>query len=127
MIRYCSGLAGHFETNVDIASWDFQQTYPDENSDWDPTSLASPSRDFNLKGLQEPAFNLTVTAKGSVTAHLRPTLSFGITFEDTWKIGKCTAELAVDGWVRPRARRRIWRGRTRIHARSSTALTLARS
>lgn len=96
-------LAGHFETNVDIASWDFQQTYPDENSDWDPTSLASPSRDFNLKGLEQPTFNLSVTAKGSVTAHLRPTLSFGITFEDTWKIGKCTAELVVDGWVRARA------------------------
>lgn len=96
-------LAGHFETKVEIASWDFQQTYPEENSDWAPKSLEDPSRDFTLTGLKEPTFNLSVTAKGQMTAHLKPTMSFGIDFDDTWGISSCKAELLADGWVRLRA------------------------
>ncbi|KAI1412614.1 glycosyl hydrolases family 18-domain-containing protein [Hypoxylon sp. FL1857] len=42
-------LSGHFETKVDIASWDMQQTYPDENSEFDPKSLSDPQFDGQLK------------------------------------------------------------------------------
>lgn len=47
--------------------------------------------------------DLSVTASGHLTAHVIPTLSFGIEFDDYWDIGKCAAELLVDGWVRARA------------------------
>lgn len=96
-------IDGHFETKVDIASWDFQQTYPEANDDWKPKGVEKPSRDLNLKGLEKPTMDLSVTASGHLTAHVIPTLSFGIEFDDYWDIEKCAAELLVDGWVRARA------------------------
>jgi chitinase len=100
-------LAGHFETKVEIASWDFRQTYPQQTSEFDPESLHDPQRDFDIQGLKQPTFNFSVVAKGQVTAHLRPTLSFGIEFEKNWDIPKCTAELVAHGWVRARAQANI--------------------
>ncbi|KAI8631028.1 carbohydrate-binding module family 18 [Xylariaceae sp. FL1651] len=100
-------LAGHFETKVDIASWDMRQTYPDASGDFDPKSLSSPQRDFNLDGLKKPTFNASVVAQGQMTAYLKPTLSFGIEFDQRWKIGKCTAELVASGYVRLRAQANI--------------------
>lgn len=96
-------LAGHFETKVDIANWDMQQTYPDANGDFDPKSLSKPQRDFDLQGLKKPTWNASVKAQGHLTAYLKPTLSFGIEFDSRWKIGKCTAELVASGYVRVRA------------------------
>jgi chitinase len=96
-------IAGHFEAKVDIASWDFRQTYPEASSEFDPVSLRNPARDFDVKGLKQPTFDASVVAQGQMTAHLRPTLSFGIEFDPRWGIGKCTAELAADGFVRLRA------------------------
>ncbi|XDG10594.1 hypothetical protein ABKA04_010209 [Annulohypoxylon sp. FPYF3050] len=96
-------FAGHFETKVDISSWDIRQTYPDTNGDFDPKSLSAPQRDFNIAGLEKPTFNLSVTAQGHMAVYLKPTLSFGIEFDQRWKIGKCAAELVASGYVRLRA------------------------
>lgn len=96
-------LAGHFETKVEIANWDMQQTYPDVNGNYDPKSLSNPQRDFNLDGLKKPTWNASVKAQGQLTAYLKPTLSFGIEFDARWNVGKCTAELVASGYVRVRA------------------------
>lgn len=103
-------LAGHLETKVEVASWDFRQTYPQQTSEFDPKPLDDPQRDFDIKGLQQPTFNLTVVAEGQLTAHLRPTLSFGIEFDKSWDVPKCTAELVAEGWVRGRAKANILGG-----------------
>ncbi|KAI0436524.1 carbohydrate-binding module family 18 [Xylaria telfairii] len=103
-------LAGHLETKVEVASWDFRQTYPQQTSEFDPKPLNDPQRDFGTKGLQQPIFNLTVVAEGQLTAYLRPTLSFGIEFDKRWDVPKCTAELVAEGWVRGRAKANILGG-----------------
>ncbi|KAI0202235.1 hypothetical protein F4808DRAFT_468777 [Astrocystis sublimbata] len=103
-------LAGHLETKVEIASWNFRQTYPQQTSEFDPKSLDDPQRDFDLKGLQQPMFNASVVAEGQITAHLRPTLSFGIEFDKRWEVPKLIAELVAHGWVRGRAKANILGG-----------------
>lgn len=97
-------VSAHLESRVEIANWDFQQTYPDANGDFDPKSLASPQREFSYDGLQAPTFDASVNANGQLTAYLMPTLSFGIEFDPRWSIGKCTAELVATGSVTLRAR-----------------------
>src|SRR5262249_46791866 len=67
----------------------------------------APSRDLNVEGLREPGFEVEVEAFGYLEAHLMPTLSFGIQFDDHWKVEKCTAELVADGFVTLRAKSSI--------------------
>lgn len=94
-------LAGHLESRVDIASWDIQQTYPDQSSDWDPKALDEPSRDgTGLQGVKQPTFDYSVTATGHITAHLKPTFEFGIVFDKIWNVGDAKVDIIADGWVR---------------------------
>lgn len=93
-------LSGHLESRVDIASWDIQQTYPDQSSDWDPKALSSPQRAITLDGLKQPTFDYSVTATGQITAHLKPTFIFGIDFDKMWNVGAAKVEIEADGWMR---------------------------
>lgn len=94
-------LAGHLESRVDIASWDIQQTYPDQSSDWDPKALDEPSRDgTGLQGVKQPTFDYSVTTTGHITAHLKPTFEFGIAFDKMWNVGDAKVDIVADGWVR---------------------------
>lgn len=73
--------AGHLVSRVDITAWDIQQTYPDQDSEWDPKALASPQREITLDRLRQPEFDVSVKATGQITAHLKPTFIFGIDFD----------------------------------------------
>ncbi|KAK5654041.1 hypothetical protein OQA88_7719 [Cercophora sp. LCS_1] len=105
--RFKAGFAvqGRVEARVTLASWEIQQTYPEQgSSDRDPEALDAPKRDFDVNGLQEPTFDVTVDALGYLEAHLMPTLSFGIDFDEQWNVGKAAVELIADGYVRLRAK-----------------------
>ncbi|OBT39681.1 hypothetical protein VE00_09135 [Pseudogymnoascus sp. WSF 3629] len=99
-------LSGKLESKVSIASWDIQQTYPDQGSDWDPKSLTDVNRDgtASFDGLQQPTFDYEVMAGGSITAHLKPTISFGIAFDDMWHVGTAGVDVIADGWVKIEAK-----------------------
>lgn len=98
-------LSGKLESKVHIASWQIQQTYPDQNSDWDPKSLSEPSREGtgSFDGLQQPTFDYSVMATGSMTAHLKPTFEFGIIFDPMWNVGSAKVDVVADGWVQVKA------------------------
>lgn len=95
-------LSATIETKVDIASWEVQQTLPDASSDYDPKEIDAPdygdTGSFN--GLQPPQFYAEVVAEGQVTAHLKPSVEFGVRFDDTWKVGAAAVSITADGWVR---------------------------
>lgn len=93
-------LAGKLEARVQIAAWDVQQTYPDQNPEWNPKSLSQPLRNSDRNGLSEPEFDFSVVASGQLTAHLKPAVTFGIMFDEAWKIGAAKAEVVADGFVR---------------------------
>ena len=95
-------LAGHLESRVDIAKWDVQQTYPDQGANAGPKSLSNPDRDGtgDFDGLKQPTFDYSVTAKGEITAHLKPTFEFGIVFDKMWNVGDAKVAVVADGWTR---------------------------
>jgi len=95
-------LAGHLESRVDIAKWDVQQTYPDQGADAGPKALSDPSRDGtgDFEGLKQPSFDYSITTKGEITAHLKPTFEFGIVFDKMWKVGDAKVAVVADGWTR---------------------------
>ncbi|KFX92564.1 hypothetical protein V490_05317 [Pseudogymnoascus sp. VKM F-3557] len=99
-------LSGKLESKVSIASWDIQQTYPDQGSDWDPKSLSEVNRDgtASFDGLQQPTFDYEVMAGGSITAHLKPTISFGIAFDEMWHVGAAGVDVIADGWMKIEAK-----------------------
>lgn len=92
-------LAGHIESQVNLASWDVQQTYPDQETDENPRSETTPDRDGTQK-IGEPTFNYTVTADGQITAHVKPTVTFGLDFNKNFlDIGSAKIDLVADGSV----------------------------
>lgn len=92
-------FAGHLESQVNIASWEVQQTYPQQSSEYEPKGLDAPDRD-GTQILGEPTFDYSVSAQGAITAHLMPTFTFGIDFAERWKVDSCKVDLVADGWVR---------------------------
>ena len=98
-------LSGHLESKVQIASWDVQQTYPDQGDEWDPKALSKPNRDGTgtFGGIKQPTFDYAVTASGRITAHLKPTYEFGIVFDKMWNVDSAKVDVVADGWVRVRA------------------------
>ena len=92
-------VGAHVESNVRLASWDVRQTYPTEGNDWDPTATEKPNRD-GTQEILKPDFRYQVSANGFITAHVKPTFTFGIDFSDRFiKVPSCTANLVADGYV----------------------------
>ncbi|GME43871.1 Glycosyl hydrolases family 18 [Neofusicoccum parvum] len=88
-------VAGHLDAQVNIASWETQQTYPQE-SGYEPKSLDDPNRDGS-QTLGTPEFNWEVSASGQVEIHLKPTVTFGIVFDARWKVPDASVNLVADG------------------------------
>jgi chitinase len=95
-------FAGHLETKVELASWNVRQTFPDQGVgiDASPTQMGDPIDRTGTSGIGQPTFDFSVSASGDITAHLKPTFSFGIKFEDRWNVNPCQVQLVVDGYVR---------------------------
>ena len=94
-----ASLAAHLESQVKIAEWDVQQTFPDANHDWDPQATKHPNRDGTQR-IGEPTFNYSVSADGHLTAHIIPMITFGIDFnEDFISVDSATINLVADGFI----------------------------
>ncbi|KAL4783534.1 hypothetical protein BJX76DRAFT_368377 [Aspergillus varians] len=89
-------LAGHIEAAVTLASWEIQQTYP-QNDEHPPDALDEPDREAKTVG--KPSFDASVTASGEIALHLKPTVTFGIVFDDRWKVDRCSVDLVLDGYI----------------------------
>ncbi|KAL4962433.1 glycosyl hydrolases family 18-domain-containing protein [Aspergillus stella-maris] len=89
-------VAGHLEAAVTLASWEIQQTYPQED-EYPPQALDEPDREAKTVG--KPTFDASVTASGEIAIHLKPTVTFGIVFDDRWNVEKCAVDLVLDGYV----------------------------
>ena len=95
-------LSAHIVSEVNIAKWNVQQTFPDINSDWDPqaTSNVDPSGTQDLTPQGKPLFDASVAANGYLTAHLKPTITFGIEFNQNFiPIDPAAVNLVADGFV----------------------------
>ena len=93
-------LAGHLESQVNIAKWDVKQTFPDANKDYDPQATKEPDRD-GTQILGKPSFNYSVSADGSLTAHVKPTITFGLDFNKKFlDVASAKVDLVADGWCR---------------------------
>lgn len=94
-------LGAYFEANVNLAEWNVRQTYPDQGADWDPQSEGSgPDRD-GTQDLLSPEWQYGVSASGFVELHVKPTITFGVTFNPTFvKTDGVNVNLVADGWIR---------------------------
>ena len=95
-------LSGHIESNVNIAKWNVQQTFPDISADWDPqaSSNINPDGTQNTTPKDKPLFDASVAANGYLTTHLKPTITFGIEFNTNFiPIDPATVNLVADGFV----------------------------
>ncbi|KKY21949.1 putative glycosyl hydrolases family 18 protein [Diplodia seriata] len=90
-------LAGHFEAKTTLATWDVQQTYPDQGSTYEPKGLDAPNPSVGKPS--EPEFDLTLNAEGHISAHLRPTFRFGIDFDKWLEVDGCYVDLVAHGYV----------------------------
>jgi len=70
---------------------------PDQGSTYNPTNLANPNAETAEVG--SPTFDWSVSARGQVTAHVKPMVSFGITWNPFFGIGNCEVDLVADGYV----------------------------
>lgn len=92
-------LGAYFESNVNLAKWDIRQTYPDASHDWDPSATESPNRD-GTQELLSPQWEYGITADGFLQAHIKPTVTFGIDFNQNFlPIDSCTVSLVADGYI----------------------------
>ncbi|KAJ5598379.1 hypothetical protein N7537_008463 [Penicillium hordei] len=78
------------------ASADASITYP-QNNEYPEKALDEPDRE--AKTIGKPHFDASVSANGEIALHLKPTVSFGIDFDDRWKVPRCTVDLVLDGYV----------------------------
>ena len=92
-------LGVNFESRVKLAEWDIRQTYPVANGDWDPEASKTPDKN-GTQCVLEPDFEYGITLKGHLTAHVKPTITFGIDFnKDFIPIDSCAVNLVADGHV----------------------------
>ncbi|KAL2817250.1 hypothetical protein BDW59DRAFT_166064 [Aspergillus cavernicola] len=92
-------LGVNFESRVTLAEWDVRQTYPVANGDWDPEASKDPNKD-GTQNVLEPEFEYGFSLSGHLSAHVKPTLTFGIDWnEDFISIDSCAVNLVADGHV----------------------------
>lgn len=93
-----SFLGVNFQGTAKLAKWDTRQTYPAANDDWDPEST-KPNKD-GTQILEKPEFEWGFTLNGHVTAHVKPTITFGIDFNQKFlPVESCAVNLVADGYV----------------------------
>ncbi|KAL4984435.1 hypothetical protein BDW68DRAFT_193691 [Aspergillus falconensis] len=90
-------LSAHLQAEVNIVSWDIQQTYPQTNQ-YPMSALDSPNYD-GTQTLKSPSVDASVSAVGELALHLKPKVTFGIVFDDRWDVPDCSVDLVLDGFV----------------------------
>ena len=95
-------LSAHMVSEVNIAKWNVQQTFPDISGDWDPQASQNidPAGTQDLTPDGKHPFDASVAANGYLTAHLKPTITFGIDFNKGFiPIDPAGVNLVADGFV----------------------------
>ncbi|KAJ6052520.1 glycosyl hydrolases family 18-domain-containing protein [Penicillium canescens] len=90
-------VAGHVEAEVTVAKWDIRQTYP-ETDKYEPDAIDEPDYD-GTQTLGDPKFEASITARGEIVLHLKPTVQFGIDFDKRWGVDKATVDLVLDAYT----------------------------
>ncbi|KAG0153703.1 hypothetical protein PDIDSM_2358 [Penicillium digitatum] len=90
-------LSAHLKAEINIGSWDIQQTYPQTNQ-YPMAALESPNYD-GTQTLGTPSVSASVSAVGELALHLKPKVTFGIVFDDRWDVPDCSVDLVLDGYV----------------------------
>ena len=92
-------LSGKFQAHVTLAKWDTQLGFPELDSDDDPQDITDPNTD-GTQEIGKPAIDWSIDANGQITAHIKPTISFGIEFNRAFiSIDPATVNIVADGWV----------------------------
>lgn len=69
------------------------------NDNWDPEATKDPSKD-GTQNLMEPEFDYGLSLSGHISAHVKPTISFGIDFnKDFISIDSYAVNLVADGHI----------------------------
>ncbi|OQE12284.1 hypothetical protein PENVUL_c001G08374 [Penicillium vulpinum] len=74
-------VAGHLEAD--------NAAHPDQALD-EPNCEA--------KTIGKPFFDASVTANGKIALYLKSTVTFGIDFDNKWKVPRCAVDLVLDGY-----------------------------
>ncbi|RSL60097.1 hypothetical protein CEP53_005571 [Fusarium sp. AF-6] len=91
-------LGVNFETKVKLAEWDVYQTFPVVNKDWEPDVFDPSAR--SSKQTLEPEFEYGVSVSGHISAHVKPTITFGIDWNEKFtSLDSCAVNLVADGHV----------------------------
>lgn len=91
-------LGVKFESKVKLAEWNVYQTFPAIDENWEPDVFESASK----SGTQplEPEFEYGVSLSGHLSAHVKPTITFGIDWSDKFvSLDSCAVNLVADGHV----------------------------
>ncbi|RDW92951.1 uncharacterized protein DSM5745_00273 [Aspergillus mulundensis] len=101
-IEGAATLGVNFESRVKLAGWDIEQTYPipeTDKNDYTPQLEKSPNKD-GFQTPQVPEIEWSVGVNGYVTAHIKPSISFGIMWDDLFfDIEDCAVRLTADGHI----------------------------
>ncbi|KAL2752063.1 glycoside hydrolase family 18 protein [Sodiomyces alcalophilus JCM 7366] len=91
-------LGVHFESKVKLAEWNVYQTLPVIDEDWEPDVFDEAQK----SGTQplEPAFEYGVAVSGHLSAHVKPTVTFGIDWHSNFaSLESCAVNLVADGHI----------------------------
>ncbi|KAL3453554.1 hypothetical protein BJX65DRAFT_302452 [Aspergillus insuetus] len=101
-------LGVNFQATVQLAEWDVYQMYPVANEEWEPATSKPPAK---RGGTPKPEITWGISASGFITAHVKPTISFGIDFnQDLIPLKSCAVNLVADGYVRFHAEGQVGSG-----------------
>ncbi|KAL2807888.1 glycosyl hydrolases family 18-domain-containing protein [Aspergillus granulosus] len=92
-------LGVQFESKVKLGGWDIQQTYPIPSDEFKPELDKRPSKD-GIQTLSEPEFKYGLSLSGYISAHIKPTITFGIAWNQNFiPLDDCKVQLTADGHV----------------------------
>ncbi|RSL86747.1 hypothetical protein CDV31_016357 [Fusarium ambrosium] len=91
-------LGVNFETKVKLAEWDVYQTFPAVDKNWEPNVFNNAAK--SGKQILEPEFEYGVSVSGHISAHVKPTITFGIDWNEKFaSLDSCAVNLVADGRV----------------------------
>ncbi|KAJ4319636.1 hypothetical protein N0V84_006272 [Fusarium piperis] len=91
-------LGVNFETKVKLAEWDVYQTFPAVDKNWQPNVFDDAAK--SGKQILEPEFEYGVSLSGHISAHVKPTITFGIDWNEKFtSLDSCAVNLVADGHV----------------------------
>ncbi|KAH7146903.1 hypothetical protein B0J13DRAFT_664619 [Dactylonectria estremocensis] len=91
-------LGVNFETKVKLAEWNVYQTFPAVDENWEPDVFDDASK--SGKQTLEPEFEYGVSVSGHISAHVKPTITFGIDWNKKFaSLDSCAVNLVADGHV----------------------------